>query len=74
MSSRTVGYIVTWEGHPTWVSRRKDARGVLFLSRPATLFPSRRAAQRAIEVSKSYAAENAMPWSDDYRILRVEAA
>jgi hypothetical protein len=70
--SRTVGYIVLWEGHPTMARRRRDASGVLFVSRHVTLFPSRGAAQRAIKKSNAYAAENAMPWSDRYQILRTE--
>jgi hypothetical protein len=72
--SRTVGYVVTWEGYTMAASRNKQHPGVLFISHIVTLFSTRAAAQRAIRKSTDYGVEQAMPWSDKYATLRVVSA
>jgi len=76
MSKTTVGYIVTYRGMAMWEESRKsaadDAIGVLYLGREATVFPNRRAAERAIERTKTYADQYGLMWSRDYWICRLE--
>jgi hypothetical protein len=58
MTTKTLGYIVVQNHSALWSENRKsiDAsyHGILFFSREATLFPSRRQAQRAIELTKRH--------------------
>jgi hypothetical protein len=71
-----LGYIVTWEGSPLHEERRKafpEACGVLYCGATATVYPTRRAAWRAVKRTRNYAATYMMPWSDLYNVIRLEA-
>ena len=66
----TTGYIVSDDhGWPLTLGRL----GVLWVERlRVSVFPSRKAAQRAIKATKVYAAHHAFTWGDRYAIRRIK--
>ena len=69
MRRKLIGYIAQDDGSPLVIHD-----GILYLGNGATLFPTRRAAQAAMDRTDKYAEREHLPWFPrKYRISRVWA-
>ena len=67
MRRKLIGYIASDDGAPLVLHD-----GILYLGNGATLFPTRKAAERAMTRTDAYAEKESLPWGPrKYRISRV---